>query len=207
MNSLKWSFLGIAFKYLYQIYCTLYDFIENILTVGIGFLECRSATTIRDHIVNTHLNQSTTDMSSSPSKKHKSSHHSRDRQSSSSSSSSKHHPSSSSSSSSSYKDRPSSSSWSSSYKDRPSSSSSSSYKDCQSSSSSSSSWSSYKDRQSSSSSSTYKDDITKKKSIMAGWEDKRKAQHDKPTQVVLPEKRDDVKPMFPKPSNRYYHYY
>ncbi|KAE9533279.1 hypothetical protein AGLY_009320 [Aphis glycines] len=207
MNSLKWSFLGIAFKYLYQIYCTLYDFIENILTVGIGFLECRSATTIRDHIVNTHLNQSTADMSSSPSKKHKSSHHSRDRQSSSSSSSSKHHPSSSSSSSSSYKDRPSSSSWSSSYKDRPSSSSSSSYKDCQSSSSSSSSWSSYKDRQSSSSSSAYKDDITKKKSIMAGWEDKRKAQHDKPTQVVLPEKRDDVKPMFSKPSNRYYHYY
>jgi len=39
---------------------------------------------------------------------------------------------------------------------------------------------------------------------MVEWDDKHKAQHAKSTQVVFPEKRNDVKPMFPKPSNRYY---
>ncbi len=46
------------------------------------------------------------------------------------------------------------------------------------------------------------------KAQMVEWNDKHKAQHAKPTQVVFPEKRDDVKPMSPKPSsNRYYRYY
>jgi len=43
---------------------------------------------------------------------------------------------------------------------------------------------------------------TKMNKCQVEWDNKYKAQHSKPTAVVFPNKRNDVKPMFPKPSNR-----
>jgi len=60
-----------------------------------------------------------------------------------------------------------------------------------------------RDCQSSSSSSTYQDHQTmKNKYQVVERDNKHEMQHAKPTAVVFPEKRNDVKPMFPKPSNR-----
>jgi len=43
---------------------------------------------------------------------------------------------------------------------------------------------------------------TKMDKCQLEWDYKYKAGHSKPTAVVFPEKRDNVKPMFPKLSNR-----